>query len=379
LKKSPWRWRSSGTSAIPWRTASRTEASRTGRPPTTSSPDEGWTMPKIVSSSSERPDPTSPKSPTISPARTVSETSRKHGRPRRQLAADHRPDDLVRRGLRGRPRAHVPAVAEHRDPLAHAEDLLHAVRDVEQRDPPAPDLLEDREQVVRLRVGQRRRRLVEHEDAALEGQRAGDLEELPVRGRQRLGNRVGRDRQVELVQQVPRTPPHLPLEKPPASRNLAAGEDVGGHRQVGKGEHLLVDHADAPFEPLARAREVQRLAAPVHGAAVGPQDAGQDLEQRGLPGAILAHQGVRLPLGHREGHASQRLDGAEGLADVAEFEPCHGRGSARHLTTPRGAAGHSNRLQYPEIADSRSRFAVRAGGFVRHSPVTESSVSGAQR
>ena len=50
------------------------------------------------------------------------------------------------------------------------------------------------EQVIRFRVGQRRRRLVEHENPAIEGERAGDLEELPVRGGERFGERVRIDR-----------------------------------------------------------------------------------------------------------------------------------------------------------------------------------------
>ena len=56
------------------------------------------------------------------------------------------------------------AVAEHRDPVAEAEDLLHAVRDVDDAEPfgaEPPDHLERR---FGLALGQRRGRLVEDDD-----------------------------------------------------------------------------------------------------------------------------------------------------------------------------------------------------------------------
>ena len=70
-------------------------------------------------------------------------------------------------------------------------------------------------------------------------------------------------------------------------------------RQVREAEHLLVDHADAALERVARAAEVQPLAVPVQLAGVGLDDAGQDLEQRGLAGAVLADERVRLALARR--------------------------------------------------------------------------------
>ena len=62
------------------------------------------------------------------------------------------------------------------------------------------------------------------------------------------------------------------------------------------------------------------LAVPVHRAGVGLDDPGEHLEQRGLAGAVLPDEGVRLPLGDAEGDAAQRLDGAERLPDVCELE-----------------------------------------------------------
>ena len=67
-------------------------------------------------------------------------------------------------------------------------------------------------------------------------------------------------------------------------------------------------------------REVQPLAAPVDLARVGLDDAGEDLEQRRLAGAVFSDQAVRFPFGDGERDAAQRRDGAERLADIGELE-----------------------------------------------------------
>ena len=58
-------------------------------------------------------------------------------------------------------------------------------------------------------------------------------------------------------------------------------------------------------------------------AAVGRDDAGQDLEERRLAGAVLADERVASPAATAEADAAQRADGAERLPDVVELEPWH--------------------------------------------------------
>ena len=70
---------------------------------------------------------------------------------------------------------------------------------------PSPfQLLEDPEQVIRLRVAERRRRLVEREDAALERERARHLQQLAMGDAQRFDRRVGGDRRAEAREQIAR-------------------------------------------------------------------------------------------------------------------------------------------------------------------------------
>ena len=57
---------------------------------------------------------------------------------------------------------------------------------------------------------------------------------------------------------------------------------------------MLVDHADAGADRIARAAELDRLAVDQDLALVGPVEAGEDVHQRGLAGAVLAEQAEDL-------------------------------------------------------------------------------------
>ena len=172
--------------------------------------------------------------------------------------------------------------------------------------------------MVHLGIGQRRRRLVERQDAALERERARHLHELPVGRGQRAGEVVRRDGDVKPLDQRPGPVAHRPLAQEPAASQLAPGEDVGGHAQVRKREHLLVHDADAVRQRVARPRERDRPAVEAQLAAVGAEGAREDLQQRRLAGAVLADERVRLARRNVEADAAERAHGAERLADVAE-------------------------------------------------------------
>ena len=103
-----------------------------------------------------------------------------------------------------------------------------------------------------------------------------------------------------------------------------------------------------------------RLAAPDEIAGVGADDAGEDLEQRGLAGAVLADEGVRLALRDRERHAPERAHGAERLLDVAELETGHGWSLVRILLRTLRVRRRSNRLQWREMSRLWTRIAALA-------------------
>ena len=112
---------------------------------------------------------------------------------------DHERDEalLRHRGGLERPLAH--AVAENADPVGDAEDLGQAVADVDDPDAGAAPLVNERVQTVDVLRPEGRRRLVEEQHLRLGEQRLDDLEELPLRQRERPGRRGRRDAEVELA------------------------------------------------------------------------------------------------------------------------------------------------------------------------------------
>ena len=109
------------------------------------------------------------------------------------FAADHHLDDLVVGLGAGLVGGDIPAVAEHRALVGKFGDLVHAVRDVEERQPFRRSRLSTSKILVDVGGGQRRGRLVENENARLARQRLGDLDHLAARQRQVLDQRQGMD------------------------------------------------------------------------------------------------------------------------------------------------------------------------------------------
>ena len=88
---------------------------------------------------------------------------------RRDGPADHVADQVGGRELARRCRDHEAAVAEDRRLVAQLEDLVEAVADEQDRDAAVAQPADDREQALDLVERQRRRRLIEDQDAAPRG------------------------------------------------------------------------------------------------------------------------------------------------------------------------------------------------------------------
>ena len=106
-------------------------------------------------------------------------------------------------------------------------------------------------------------------------------------------------------------------------------------------EHQVVEHGEVleqrdvlegagqprrgdPVRPLAQ----DALAEELHRALLGPVDAGEHVEQRGLAGAVGADDREQLAGMDLEAHAVDRLDAREGQVDVVEPSDGTGPGSA---------------------------------------------------
>ena len=184
----------------------------------------------------------------------------------------------------------------------------------------------------------RRRRFVEQDGVVAPEQPARDGQPLPLAKGQIAGSELSRQHHVQAVWALPQLLRHAAVaQRAEHLRFRSRGRHVGqndvvaqGHliamevleHRRGVGAHLLLGRApgiDAAADHLPAARHVQ------------PQ---QQLGQRGLAGAVDAHQGQGRPLIERQGHPAHRLPCAARIA-----EPHLARGQLAGRGRGAGAAG----------------------------------------
>lgn len=257
----------------------------------------------------------------------------------RNIAADHHADEPLGRQRVALERADVRAVAQHRDAVGQLVDLRHPVADVDDREPFGAQLADQPEQVIGFARRQRRRRFVHHEDARPGVNGARDLDELLLGDRQRADERVRPEIRAEPLEHVLTAARHRgAVDRAPAAvaaAQLAADMDVLRDAQVRREAELLIDHRDARFargeRPVDRDRPAvdQDLA-----TGIGLIRARQDLHERRLARAVLAHQRMDLARVDGEAHAGERAHGRERLADAAHLEQRAGRIRTLHIGPP---------------------------------------------
>jgi hypothetical protein len=101
---------------------------------------------------------------------------------------------------------------------------------------------------------------------------------------------------------------------------LAADEDVLGHRQLAEQLRLLVDGGDAGVEGGRGVAAAEAPAGHLDAAVVGGLGPADDLDEGGLARAVLPHQRVHLPGTDVEVDTAQRLDAAVALTDAGQAQ-----------------------------------------------------------
>ena len=236
-------------------------------------------------------------------------------------AADHHVDEIVLAHVGNVSGRDIGAVAQHRDPVGEHEDLLEAVADVDDADAALAQQADDAEQAHDVRLGQRRGRLVHDQDAGVLRERLGDLDPLPVADRERADQRArGRDRGCR-ARRAARAPWRAspPSRSPPKRvRGAWPMKMFSATVSSGKQQQLLEDRGDAAALGVVRVREAHDLAVQADGAGVGLVDAGDDLDQRRLAGAVLAEQRMHLAGADVEADPVQRAHAGKRLGDLVE-------------------------------------------------------------
>src|SRR5215471_1047127 len=298
------------------------------------------TTPEIARRVVVLPAPFAPRSATISPSSTVSDTpcnartapyrawtsvSSSSGiRARRRPGAEVRLDhcgvglDLLRRAGRDR-----PSEVEDGDAVRHRHDEVHVVLDEQDRDAVVdaqpPDQLRE---VADLLVVEPSGGLVEEQQTRAGRERARELDALE-RAERKPRRRRGRElREVERIEDLLRLAARSPVECE-ARVHVRADEHVLEHRHVRTELEVLERPRDAEAHDAIRGLAQHVLAVEAHGAAVRPVEPRDDVERRRLAGAVRPDQAGDLSVVDGERQLVEREDSAEAPTDVLDLEQRH--------------------------------------------------------
>jgi hypothetical protein len=195
------------------------------------------------------------------------------------------------------------------------------VGDEDRRDALVAQPPHDAEERGDLVVRQRARRLVEDQNTRVDGERTGYLDELLLIGPEPPDRRRRVDVEAEPAERGGRAAPRgAPVDERPATCKAAPEEDVFCDGEIRHQRRLLRYGGDAGAQCVGRTAERDTLAGHGDCAAVGQDLAREDLQQRGLPRAVLAHEGVDLRRQNCQVRATQGVHAAVVLVDAVGDE-----------------------------------------------------------
>ncbi len=207
------------------------------------------------------------------------------------------------------------------------------------------------------------RRFVEQQHLRGVHHRPGELHHAGLAHRQGSRIRVAQLGQTAQFQDLfgPR-PPFALATAPRGQRQQVRGDAAAPAAPLLR-DHQVVEHGQASEEllPLERAphpvpgpphRPTPRHVVPVeaHHAGVRPPDAGQDVEQRGLPGPVRPDESADLARAHLQRHPDQGVDAAERHPDVLGPQDRRRRHLPGRLGDVHRGSAHAATPQLPAAA-----------------------------
>ena len=212
----------------------------------------------------------------------------------RQRPANHHLRELRGGDLRFIDRADGFSGAQYGDPVGDIEHLAQLVRDKDDCAPGRGQPPYGREQLDGFLWRQHGGRLVQDEHFGAAVERLDDLHALHKPHRQVAYGRVQRQLDAVVVLQKLHAPAQLLWLPEGAFRGRMAKRNVLSHRQR-RGEHeMLVHHADALCDRVARGAQGERLFAPENFAGVGTQHPIEDIHQGRFARAVFTDERVHL-------------------------------------------------------------------------------------
>ncbi|GAA3062916.1 hypothetical protein GCM10020254_03550 [Streptomyces goshikiensis] len=172
-----------------------------------------------------------------------------------QVTAHHQADDLPLIGVAGFQDSGDRAVAQDGDAVGEAEDLLHAVGDVDDGDALVPEPVDQAEERLDLVLGEGGGGLVEGNDLGLTGQSPQDLHQLALCGGEFGSQLIGVDDLLEAEPGQVRgdaAAQLCPVQAAQGGARQGPGVHVLGDRDVRDDLRLLRDDADPGLVGVVR-------------------------------------------------------------------------------------------------------------------------------
>ena len=237
------------------------------------------------------------------------------------IAANHAGNEAALRDLRNRPLADGLAISHDADIVAELEDLLHAVRDIDDRAVFGGQAVDNLEEALDLARRQRGGGLVHDDDSGVGGQRLCNFQHLLLGDAERadLGCRV--DIQVILVEKC-----LCPFDRVPDPDKAGRADPFVAQVHIGLYCHLrhqvqlLIDHCHTGSLRVLRLSNLHRLAVNQDFACVAGNNAGQYAHQRRFSGTVFAHQDVDLAAIGVVMDIGKRVNAAEALGNPFHFQ-----------------------------------------------------------
>ena len=176
----------------------------------------------------------------------------------------------------------LPAVAEHGHRVGHSQHVVEEMRDEDDAAALVAQAAQHGEQPLDLRRRQRRGRLVQDDDPRAGEQHAGELDQLLQADRQPAHAAAADRRRCRGARAArrPRAPSRASRTRPAALVGWCRGTRSRRRVRSGTMRQLLVHHADAGGQRVARRAEAHRPPVEPHLARVVRMHAGDDLHQR---------------------------------------------------------------------------------------------------
>ena len=172
--------------------------------------------------------------------------------------------------------------------------------------PGTGQLLELGRDALELRGIESGGQLVDEQKARPGRQRAGEIEHFLLRAVELAGRLAGKRREIERGQQRP------DVRRPGPVASVGGGDlDVLAHGQGEEGPRYLERAIDPGMDQPVRGQPADRAAVETDRAAVRPVKPGNDIDARGLAGAIRSDQAEDLAGSHRKVQAVERAKAAE--------------------------------------------------------------------